>query len=121
LQRCPARGEDFLVEAFLQPHYRCFDFSYEFNYKGEIIDQKPRHYTGRNENEAERYRRIAIEAVYDYQDKDNRNTAANLTYSEMDTLSEICDDINAGADTPTVKQEVIEFTKKIQARIISQI
>ena len=39
----------------------------------------------------------------------------------MDTLSEICDDINAGADTPTVKQEVIEFMKKIQARIISQI
>ena len=121
LQRCPDRGEDFLVEAFLQPHYRCFDFTYVFNDKGEIVDQKPRHYTGRSVNEADRYRRIAIQAVYDYQEKDNRNIEPDLTNTELSDLYKICEYINAGMGATMAKRNVIEFMKRVQARIISKL
>ena len=83
MEKCPRNGTDFLISAFLQPNFEYFNYSYSFNSRGEIIDRKFRHYTARNENETKRYCRIAIDAVYDYMDKNNRNTAADLTHSEM--------------------------------------
>ncbi len=121
LQNCSERGEIFLVEAFLQPHYHSFDFSYTFNEKGEILDQKPRNYTGRSENEANRYQRIAITTVYDYHEKENRNVNPDLTYAELDFLHKICADINSGMASPMVKQKAIEFMKRVQARIIRKL
>ena len=66
LKTCPNNGEDFLVSAFLEPNYDYFKYSYIFNGKGEIISKTDRHYTDRNQYETDRYRRIAIQAVYDY-------------------------------------------------------
>ena len=53
----------------------------------EIISKEPRHYTDRNQNETDRYRRIAINSVFDYNDKDNRHTAPDLTNEELDILN----------------------------------
>jgi len=54
------KGENILENAFLKLHYSDFDYSYQFNERGDIVNRTPRHYTERNENEAVRYKRIAF-------------------------------------------------------------
>lgn len=118
LEHCPENGEAFLVSAFLQPNFKYFDYAYAFNSQGEIISKVPRHYTARSQNEAERYCRIAIDAVYDYMDKDNRNTMPDLTHSDRMFLEKICSSIHSGMNPAIVKQKIAELLESIQDRII---
>ena len=118
LESCPNNGESFLISAFLEPNDDCFKYTYTFNDKGEIIDKKERHYTGRNQNETDRYRRIAIQAVYDYQEKDNRNNRHNFNAAEIARLKTICASIESGASMAKNKQLVIELVETIEKRII---
>ena len=121
LENCPRNGQPFLIEAFLAPNFKCFEFDYTFNFKGEIINQTPRHYTDRNRNESDRYYRIAIASVYDYMDKDNRNTTPYLTRSEKNFLCKICDSINTGMNLNIVKRKISELLFDIQTRIIKEL
>lgn len=118
LETCSNNGEDFLVSAFLEPNYEYFKYSYTFNEKGEIIAKTDRHYTERNQYETDRYRRIAIEAVYDYNEKDNRHNKNNLTSSECEDLKFICNSIENGVSFKDCKQLVISLMETIQKRII---
>lgn len=118
LETCSNNGEDFLVSAFLEPNYEYFKYSYTFNEKGEIIAKTDRHYTERNQYETDRYRRIAIEAVYDYNEKDNRHNKNNLTPSECEDLKFICNSIETGVSFKECKQLVISLMETIQKRII---
>lgn len=118
LETCPLNGEDFLVSAFLEPNYEYFKYSYSFNTKGEIVSQSPRHYTDRNQYETDRYKRIAIESVYDYSEKDNRNNKNDLTTAEMTALKSVCSNIERVFDINTCKQLVIQLVEKIEERII---
>lgn len=118
LETCPENGEDFLVAAFLEPNYKYFKYSYTFNAKGEIIAKTDRHYTDRNQYETDRYKRIAIESVYDYSEKDNRHNKRNLTSSETAVLKSICDNIESGSSFAYCKQLVINLMETIQKRTI---
>lgn len=118
LETCPSSGEDFLVSAFLEPNYEYFKYSYSFNAKGEIVSQVPRHYTDRNQYETDRYKRIAIESVYDYSEKDNRNNKNDLTASEMTALKSVCSSIERVSDVKACKQLVTQLVEKIEERII---
>lgn len=118
LETCPKNGEDFLVSAFLEPNYDYFKYSYKFNGKGEIIAKTDRHYTDRNQYETERYRRIAIEAVYDYSEKDNRNNKHDLNSAEVATLKSICSSIESDSSLAKNKQLVISLVEIIEKRII---
>lgn len=118
LEACPNIGEEFLVSAFLEPNYKYFKYSYTFNAKGEIVAKAGRHYTDRNQYETNRYRRIAIEAVYDYNEKDNRHNKNDLTFSELGILKSICVDIESGASFANCRQRVIGLMEMIQKRII---
>lgn len=119
LEQCPNNGEAFLVKAFLEPNYTHFKYSYKFNEKGDIVESKPRHNTGRMSNEMERYKRIAIESVYDYNNKDNRNTKSDLTYSEKRKLDELCNNIERGLPKKINYQAVINLIEEIERRLIS--
>lgn len=121
LEKCPNNGEDFLVNAFLAPNYKYFNYSYKFNDKGEIVSQEPRHYTDRNQYETDRYKRIAIESVYNYSDKDNRNNKNDLSKSELSTLAKICSIIESGGKLNDCKEIVIQFVETIEKRIISKL
>lgn len=122
LQKCPANGETFLTESFLKPHYKDFEYSYSFDEKGNIIDIVPRHYTDRNANEVERYKRVAIKSLYDYNEKDNRNTVADLSSAETEELKRICIDIESpDADKAELKEKLISFVEKIEERLIQGI
>lgn len=116
---CGKSGEQFLIEAFLKKNYDYFNYSYQFSSTGDILIKEPRHHTARNINEIERYTRIAIESVYDYNDKENRNTTPNLIQTEIEYLQRICMDINNGVDFNTIKNKVLELVKSIEQRLIS--
>lgn len=118
LEACPNHGEDFLVSAFLEPNYDSFRYSYKFNERGEIIDIKDRHDTARNQYETNRYKRIAIQAVYDYSEKNNRNNRHNLNSNELVTLKSICSSIESDISLDKNKQLVISFVGAIEKRII---
>lgn len=117
LKNCPDKGESFLVSAFLASKCESFKYSYEFNEKGEIIKKTDRHYTARNQDETEKYKRNAIEAVYNYSNKDNRNNKHDLTDSEIYTLHSICGGIERDSDFESSKQKVIELIESIQKRM----
>ena len=119
LEQCPNNGEEFLVEAFLKPKFEYFEYSYSFNELGEIIRKAPRHHTERSKYEMARYQRIAIEAVYDYMEKDNRNVSPNLTANEKDVLIKICNSINTHLDINSAKSQLQELLALIQRRIVS--
>lgn len=118
LELCPNRGEDFLVSAFLKPKYQYFAYSYQFNYKGEIIGIDNRHYTDRNLHETDRYKRIALNSVYDYAEKENRNSTQDLTYSELQNLQFICSCIESNEPDEVNKQRIVNLMESIEKRII---
>ena len=121
IDSCPSNGEKMLIEAFLSPNFKYFEKSYEFNSLGEIIKENPRHYTGRNDKEVERYIRIAIESVYDYAEKDNRNNNGILTNGEMDILDRICNSIESGISVEECKKQVVSLVEDIEKRLIKNL
>lgn len=121
LDRCPENGEMFLIKAFLQKNFKYFNNSYTFNELGEIVSTTPRHFTDRNQYEIERYCRVAIEAVYDYNDKDNRNLDPNLTHKQLTTLSSICDAIRRTGYSEGLKQKLVALIEEIEIMLISRL
>lgn len=121
LERCSENGEKLLIKAFLEPNFDCFNYSYEFNSNGEIINRKPRHYTDRNKNETDRYVRIAIQSVFDYMEKDNRNNKPDLTVSESAELESLCRNIEQSYNSESNKKDIISLVEKIEKRIISDL
>jgi hypothetical protein len=119
LTTCGEIGEAFLVEALLVPNFKYFNRSYEFNRLGEIVKETPRHYTDRNAYETDRYVRIAIDAVYDYNDKENRNVDQNLNDNEMNGLKELCQRIRSREDLTKTKDYLEYLMMLIQLRISS--
>lgn len=121
LEKCPQNGESFLEKTLLAPNYKYFEYSYTFNEKGKIVSKKPRHFTDRNQNETDRYKRIAIESVYDYNDKDNRHINNDLTHFENMALKNLCTNIERGTDTKSNHFSLIDLVESIEIRIILNI
>ena len=121
LNDCPQNGKGFLIEAFLKPNFVYFNYSYTFDAQGNITAQVSRHFTDRNKDETNRYCRIAIKAVYDYNNKENRNTTPDLTEDENDHLTRICSMINRLEPLESVKREIERLMVTIQDRLISNL
>ncbi|AVP66356.1 Alw26I/Eco31I/Esp3I family type II restriction endonuclease [Clostridium botulinum] len=121
LHKCNELGIKALEEIYLKPKYEYFAYSYKFNELGEIISTSPRHFTERNLNEAKRYKRIAIQSVYDYNNKDNRNIKSNLDYYDIAFLNSICNDIIAKKPYENIKLSIESLMKQIQLKLIEKI
>jgi len=121
LTSCGKNGESFLIETLLKPNFKYFNRSYKFNKLGEITKEIPRHFTERNANETERYVRIAIDAVYDYNDKENRNVDQNLNANEINALNELCRRINKNENSAETKKYLEYIMMLIQVRISSNL
>ena len=106
----------------MKPHFKDFEYSYSFDEKGSIITKTPRHYTERNTDEFERYTRVAIDALYDYNKKDNRNTIVDLSSAERRELEEICYDIEAQTTSKEeLTRKLMAYIEKIEERLIREI
>lgn len=120
LDLCPNNGEKFLIQAYIEPKRDCFSYTYEFNNLGEIIDKKPRHFTGRNQDEFDRYKRIALESVFEYNQKDNRRNCNDLDLSEKTKLTKICQSIEENITNEEAIMLFNELMDKIQIRLIGK-
>lgn len=118
LDNCVSNGRLFLIDTLLKPKYKYFSYNYEFNHLGEIISKKPRHYTDRSLLELERYQRIAIESVYSYTEKENRNNKPNLTTNELTMLNQLCLNIESDVYSEENKFLLINLIEDIEYRII---
>lgn len=121
LENCKEIGAKVLTEAFLSSKYDYFASSYGFNEHGEIVTISERHYTERNKNEMDRYRRIAIESVLDFNIKENRHLDSTLSKVETSKLDTICEMILKKQDVSLIKTEIRSLMKEIQQRIISSL
>jgi len=119
MDSCPDNGEEFLTKAFLEPKYECFNYSYTFNDKGEITSTAPRHFTDRNQYETDRYRRIAVESVYDYNEKDNRHMSPTLTGNEISELKAICRLISSSGYSINTKERLVHLVEHIENRVVA--
>lgn len=111
-------GKVFLEKAFLEPNFDYFKYSYTFSSDGTIISRTPRHYTGRNDEETDRYVRIAFEAVTEFEDKDNRRNSVDLTVNERIALQQICQDVRMGKAVCDCKREVEVLVESVEKRLI---
>ncbi|QQW90121.1 Alw26I/Eco31I/Esp3I family type II restriction endonuclease [Helicobacter pylori] len=124
LTLCPKNGENFLIQAFIEPKRKYFNWTYSFNNMGEVVSREPRHFTVRNQDEFDRYKRIALESVFEYNKKDNRKNNSDLNSDEYVKLTQICQYIEASAPNAqaitlfnTLFNELIAM---IQIRLISK-
>jgi len=111
-------GNKYLIDCFLKNNVKYFNYSYEFNARGDIVKQSPRHFTDRSNNEMERYFRIALNSVDDYNAKENRNMSNSLNSAEKALLNDICKSINAGESKDTVERKIRKLVSEEQNSII---
>lgn len=109
-------GREFLIRTLLAPQFRDFSSSYTFNEQGDIIRKEERHFTERNVHELERYIRVAVDSVYDFQAKENRNLCNDLTEGELEALDHLCDTITQ--TIPCAAMELKALMLRIQGRLI---
>ena len=112
-------GKSFLIKNVLSKNFDCFNYSYTFDDKGNIITKSERHYTDRSKEELDRYIRIAFDSVYSFQTKDNRNMKNDLTKTEMDCLHTLLDEIKDKEDY--AYSHFVELNRRIQLRLINNL
>jgi len=88
-------GIDFITEKLIQPKMKYFEVDYDFNVDG-TYSEKERHITERASEEFERMKRISLDSLDDYNNKDNRNLNADFTDEEQQKISEICKTVKLG-------------------------
>lgn len=121
LTLCPKNGENFLIQAYIKPKRDYFNWDYSFNNKGEVISRKPRHFTARNQDEFDRYKRIALKSVFEYSKKDNRKNNNDLNSHEYIQLVQICQHIEANIENAKVITLLKDLMETIQIRLIKSI
>ena len=114
-------GKELLAEFFLQPNYKSFEFDYEFNELGEIVKQTPRHRTERSKDDIDRYKRIAIDAVIDYVEKENRNLKSTISSKNITNINTIIKMIQNKEPKHKIKSSIVNTMKSIQQDIISSL
>lgn len=82
-------GSSFLTRNLILTNAEDYLYDYEFDSLGNITSKSSRNITKRAHGELDRFIRLSISAVYDYNDKDNRNVMANLTDSETRLLANL--------------------------------
>ena len=83
-------GKKFLEKYYLEPKYENFLYNYTFNKNGNILSKERRNFTNATKKEIERFKRISFESIYDFHNKENRQTAITFYtkfYEDMRRLS----------------------------------
>ncbi len=88
-------GTDFIAEKLIQPKMKYFEVDYDFNSDG-TYSEKPRHETESSSGEFERIKRISLDSLDDYVNKENRNMNVDFIEDEKSEISEICKILDSG-------------------------
>lgn len=112
-----AKGEEFLVKTLLLPKNEYFLHKYAFNDMGVIMSKEARNITQRASGEFDRFTRVAFKSVYEYSEKLNRNTSADLNDDELHIIKELLVSVESGSYTNAqiILKRLIE---RIQVRLV---
>ncbi len=120
LENNKAFGKNFLIESLLVDKSQYFLYNYKFGENGKIVSKSPRNVTDSTRKEMERYYRVALESVYDYNEKENRNTKPKLDIKFNEKLYWIADNL-AKDNFVEMKNELIKLMEYSQELIINDI
>lgn len=118
LNNTGSKGEDFLVNNLLYRNFKYFNYNYTFDNTGKILSRTLRNHTDNNKDEIDRYIRIALESVYDYNSKDNRNLKNTLDKQDIIQLNKICNLINLKEENYIIYQKFKKLIEQIQIKLL---
>jgi Alw26I/Eco31I/Esp3I family type II restriction endonuclease len=118
LEIAAERGKEFLDSQFISSKADDFEYTYVFDNDGNIKGRSPRHHSKCRENELDRFRRIAFNAVSEYGEKSNRHTNQDLAKSELAALERLCLSINNGERLIDCRRQLNILMDNIQERLI---
>ena len=82
------KGIRFISENLIEPKFQYFETDYTFNSDGTFI-KSARNITERASGEFDRIKRISLESLDDYHDKENRNLKPDLSTVEKTQVANI--------------------------------
>lgn len=122
LMNCSSNGKNFLITQFLSKKNDYFEYDYNFTETGNIKSKTPRHRSARRSEEIVRYHRIALQSVFEYNDKSNRNIQPDLTVPEIKLLDKVCQLINNNYyNIHCIVKLFFKLSLMIQNRLINQL
>lgn len=107
-------GIDFITEKLIQSKMKYFEVDYNFNADGSYTE-KARHITERASDEFERMKRISLDSLDDYNNKDNRNMNSDFTKLEDNKIAGICEVVKR-RDFDSAYSLLKSLMKEIQER-----
>ena len=113
-------GISFLTKAYIEPKYEYFKYDYTFGKNGTIISRSLRNITDSTKKEIDRFERIALESVDDYQSKDNRNIKTKFSTNEFKELMAIVHMTKYSAVAETKKRFEL-FMRKREEEIVEKL
>lgn len=118
LDETDIHGQQFLIREFIEPKYNAYFFhDYTFDKYGNILSKSERNFTARSDEELNRFIRIAVDSVYEYAEKENRNISPYLTEDEQERLKYLCLLI-AYANFSDCRELLEQLVDNIQNRLI---
>lgn len=118
LEKCPEDTESFLITEILSSKFEYFKYSYEFGENGIITKKNERNITDSTKKEVGRFVRIAIQSVFEYNEKENRNTKSNFSKVELAVLQKIGNMIMTHEPKERIKSDLLNLIYQIQVRLI---
>lgn len=113
-------GIEFLVKSFLEEKLEYFKYDYEFGELGVINRVIPRNITEATKKEEERYYRIAIDSIDEYNEKENRNIKMSIADKDLRSLFDLSKKLNK-YNYNECKNKFIEIINNIQLDLLKQI
>jgi Alw26I/Eco31I/Esp3I family type II restriction endonuclease len=120
LERSPNDAESFLITAFLSSKFEYFKYNYEFGEDGLATKMVERNVTDATRKEVGRFVRIAVRSVFEYNEKENRNTKSNFSKEELERLWKIGDMIMMHETDFEIKGEILSLVNQIQKRLVQE-
>ena len=114
-------GISFLINAFILPKMDYFKYNYSFDSVSGKIIQRARIQSANTDKEFSRFVRIAIDAVAEYNEKDNRHYSPDLTHEELKLLDKVIKKIPVETNLNFMRTYFKALINFIQRRIVSNI
>lgn len=118
---CGDKGKETLTELFLDPHKKDYKYDYEFNECGEITERKPRHKTESSIGEFDRHKRIAFEAIIEFNEKNNRKVKPDISEETSESINAIIELINASGSKDNIKAAILRTMETMQNECLQKL
>ena len=113
------KGREFLYKNFLLPKYEIFKYDYEMDSNGDILSKKNRKIQDTTEHEFNRFIRVSFDSIYDFHEKENRNSSVEINFEIQDKLKLLLEYIYNNPKNNSTYKMFLELMEFIQDYIIN--